>query len=420
MYRYYYIFIYMNYKNKYQKYKNKYINLKGGANSCLVYFLPCEITNITKDIHYDLSIKFRDILEKIPNVNKIISNEHRYNQDPIILLKTPTNLLSNYGLQISNLLNDYSDVNKESLISNNGNDKGGNFISSPANDINLFGYIFCFDGISDELEKILASNVTQSLIKLKCSFRFNGQRHIDECMCFMPYGNSYKIWFYYIRNVKKSELLTNILIRSNDQNFLDEIKNKFNGIIKSQNSSQNPSQRLIDAVSNLLSDNPKDPLASLNVIRSRLDFNDLKCLKLLYSGQKIDEDDIKFKLRLEQMDNLNLISNNLFGSDYNTNAARFVLFPIDLELNDDNNYKITNIPIFNRLWIETNDMCVLLLSTGNHIDDEVYNIFNLELPYIKSKLDINKPINHMFINTKVYNDAGNVGGNLHCLIKQKY
>jgi hypothetical protein len=69
--------------------------------------------------------------------------------------------------------------------------KGGNFISAPD------GTIFCIEGASNELLDVIKLNTTNKIIKLKCSFKSNNFRHIDELMCFMPYGlNRYKIWFY--------------------------------------------------------------------------------------------------------------------------------------------------------------------------------------------------------------------------------
>lgn len=69
--------------------------------------------------------------------------------------------------------------------------KGGNFISSPN------GTIFYVDGASpifiDELLKSMCP-----LVEIKCGFKGSNNtfRHIDELMCFMPYGDRYKVWFY--------------------------------------------------------------------------------------------------------------------------------------------------------------------------------------------------------------------------------
>ena len=71
--------------------------------------------------------------------------------------------------------------------------KGGNYISAPDNTI---FYIDGTDIIIDEIKKI---NPNLKCEKLICSFKGanNTFRHIDELMCFMPYGiGKYKIWFY--------------------------------------------------------------------------------------------------------------------------------------------------------------------------------------------------------------------------------
>jgi hypothetical protein len=69
--------------------------------------------------------------------------------------------------------------------------KGGNFISSPN------GTIFYVEGaypiFINELLKSMCC-----LVEIKCGFKAvnNTFRHIDELMCFMPYGDRYKVWFY--------------------------------------------------------------------------------------------------------------------------------------------------------------------------------------------------------------------------------
>ena len=79
--------------------------------------------------------------------------------------------------------------------------KGGNFISGPT----IIGAkipIFYISGISENYKLLLLSS-NSILIELNCSFSAaDNFRHIDELMCFMPYGKkedgtvNYKIWFY--------------------------------------------------------------------------------------------------------------------------------------------------------------------------------------------------------------------------------
>lgn len=70
--------------------------------------------------------------------------------------------------------------------------KGGNFISSPN------GTIFYIEGVSQDFLDILYQKTSSLLVEIKCGFKAKNMfRHIDEIMCFMPYGhNKYKVWFY--------------------------------------------------------------------------------------------------------------------------------------------------------------------------------------------------------------------------------
>jgi hypothetical protein len=62
--------------------------------------------------------------------------------------------------------------------------------------------------IIQKLEKLSCTKV-----ELECSFKANGFRHVDELMCFMPYGEGkYKVWFY-------DELNTNSFRELNEFNL---------------------------------------------------------------------------------------------------------------------------------------------------------------------------------------------------------
>ena len=67
--------------------------------------------------------------------------------------------------------------------------------------------IFCFSGASPIFLDNINNNVLdQEIIQLNCSFRYLNERHIDECLCFMPYRDdndvdTYKVWIYKIRNI---------------------------------------------------------------------------------------------------------------------------------------------------------------------------------------------------------------------------
>jgi hypothetical protein len=342
----------MDYKQKYIKYKQKYLRLKGGAGTM---YLPCEITNDVKKIYLELDIvkllKIDDLFKNIYRsedsdmINVDFDSSAIYKQDKIIFLKHNE---QDYAIIISNntLFIDYiikENVN-EAYMSENGNDLGGNFISSPCSPKNPHGLIFCFNQITPKLSKFLNDNLLQKLIQLECSFRYNNERHIDECMCFMPYKDHYKVWIYYIRNI----------------NLFEEI----------------------------------------------IDIDTIEKIKKI-----LDE---------ERLRNLNCISDELYGSNYDSNREKFVEFPIDLEIINKKNFKITNIPIFNRLWYEKDDQCRAIFSIGESIDPEVQTILDKELPFIGSIIDQTRNFKCEFINTTIYHNKDFVGGNLHCLVKMKY
>ena len=95
---------------------------------------------------------------------------------------------------------------------------------------------------------------------------------------------------------------------------------------------------------------------------------------------------IKENLISERLVNLNLISNELFEGNYDLHSDKFVSFPIDLKIDHilDNNFILTNIPIFNRLLIETEDVRRCIYSIGTNIDPRVRSILNIEEPKIAS------------------------------------
>lgn len=71
--------------------------------------------------------------------------------------------------------------------------KGGNFIGSPNKKV------FYLNKPSNKTLELLSTHC--KLVQLNCSFvgtgKAEGFRHIDELMCFMPYGiGEYKVWFY--------------------------------------------------------------------------------------------------------------------------------------------------------------------------------------------------------------------------------
>jgi hypothetical protein len=90
--------------------------------------------------------------------------------------------------------------------------KGGNFISGPKNSDGKIP-IFYIEGASPRYLDILRSLTNCILVELKCSFKSSGFRHIDEVMCFMPYGiNNFKVWFYdsFNNELKDAERMENL------------------------------------------------------------------------------------------------------------------------------------------------------------------------------------------------------------------
>ena len=179
----------MSYESKYLKYKQKYLKLKnsqkGGASDKL---LPCEIMFNTKALYLNENMvvsiaPFADI-----SISSKVIREIQYNQDPNIFLKKNSPYgLSDFAIIINRSNMDIASMENINLSSINGNDKGGNFISSPpSNGTN--GCIFAFTGASDPLRSYLSTNCIQPFVELDCSFRTGGERHIDECVSIMPYG----------------------------------------------------------------------------------------------------------------------------------------------------------------------------------------------------------------------------------------
>jgi hypothetical protein len=362
----------MDYKQKYLKYKTKYIGLKkGGAKQ---FYSPCEITNDVKKIYLVPEVEtllkieddlFRDI-SLILGDDKIIveSIGHNYKQDPAIFLKSYIDE-NDHAIVINEGLNLQGFVRIEGCQSVDGNDLGGNFISSPCSPKNTYGSLFCFDKITPNLSRYLENNLQQNLIQLECCFRSQDIRHIDECMCFMPYKDHYKVWIYKIRNISCTS--------------------RTQWGITSQ------------------------------IETGKIHSNTRKILNI---------ESIKDYLDLERQRNIKKISENLFGEgDF---SHFFVEFPIDLEIDhyyvyNKPDFKIKNIPIFNRLWYEKDNQCRAIFSNGAlGTDPDVQKILDRELPLIGSIIDPNRIFKCGFINTQEYNNRGSAGGNLHCLVKMKY
>jgi len=377
----------MDYKQKYLKYKNKYIKLKGGVPDlylqckisndiikCL--YLPCEISNDIKKIFYnskatktlDTKLEDDDLFTNIcENHNCIIDSKAIFNQDSAIFLKSVDDKdfaisiqKSELNLSLFNIISGYESIN--------GSDYGGNFISSPPKSETDFGTVFCFDKVTPKLHTYLEKILIQNIIKLKCSFRYRNERHIDECMCFMPYKTHYKVWIYKIRNIVCPFL----------------IKEK----LKKQLARKNTDTTIDNPIILQIQDIPK----------------------------------IYDTFETERQQNIKLILDDLSHSN---KFAGFVEFPIDLEINQygfeqELSYKITTIPIFNRIWYEKDDKCRAIFSHGRSTDSDIETILTRELPNVGSIINQDRKFKFNKIITSEFNNMGDVGGNLHCLVKMKY
>ena len=200
------------YYELYKKYKNKYLRLKMGGNNHInsilkgingKLFLPCEITRYTKHL-YIYSTNNKKVLGGFSDIKSLIkpvfcSSYPGFLQDPFILLKDKSNI--DYGLKVGTFDKCFINPIKKNLKIldfndyKNGNNLGGNYISAPNKIIFTLNNTYLHDKLSSHLEK--------PVTELKCSFTYNGERHIDELMTFMPYGvGKYKIWIYEIANLK--------------------------------------------------------------------------------------------------------------------------------------------------------------------------------------------------------------------------
>jgi hypothetical protein len=439
------------YFSKYCKYKNKYIKLKkylGGSSFTSIteqinllndqilkdisgkLFIPCEINNFTKNLYisqhlidynlyHTLNVIFRNFIV-------VRSGDANYfMQDPYILLKDSSN--NDYAIEVRS---GYSGFLPNKILKYNSdqttNHFGGNFISAPNKKI------FTID--NTYLQDNVGSHLLEQPIVLDCSFQTNG-RHIDELMCFMPYGlRKYKIWIYYIDNIELEYLIPKIedvLLK------FEKFKERKDKIPYEENIAERvnrikritiPAHKKINPYKNV--DNTlKSDIEFLNIERFKKDFGPPDYFVLYNHLKEIDIqlppiESIRKILDKERENNLNKISNALFGGIYKNNMENFVSFPIDLscEVKIENNefkyfWNIISIPIFNRLLVETDSLRKCVFPTGA-LTDKVNLI--LEQEKIKSYLN-NESFEFIDVNTDEYNQGhGAVGGNVHCLIKNQY
>jgi len=335
---------------------------------------------------------FKYIYQTIPDIVKI-RNEEIVPVFGLKLIEGNTKEIIEHNVDALKYdLTKYLELNITNSVSPLGEQsKGGNFISGPeliTTELKaIFGYpIFYISGIPEELKTLLNRSKCH-LIELECSFKTNGFRHIDELMCFMPYGKNtdgsinYKIWFY--------DILDNYSFNE-DKNILEKLKNEINTSIKNYK----------------LNFDNKDKLEKIqNEIKTSL-----KSYKL-----NLDEIDNKIKLlNDERLINLNIICKYLFNGNYNDNKDKFVFFKF-----------YDYFPsILNRLWIETSNKCYCIypeinIAIKNKDYDEIYTKFSNEIINVKSCINPNKKIIPIPLKVKNANPKIPEGG-AHCLIKQRF
>jgi hypothetical protein len=358
-----------------------------------------------------------DIMKHLPKDTKTnINGKAQYQQDPAIFLKGING--SDNAIKIIDGLDLTGFHNVIPIKKSSANDFGGNFISSPANINNSFGTIFCFDNVNPSLIDYLRTNLIQNVIELKCSFRYNNERHIDECMTFMPYKDKYKVWIYKIRSIThSSDLQTKFALCD-----IAPVRTRLNTLLNI-----NIPKESKDAITIILKDGSTKEEIN-NALRSVYSLSPIEvdCIKQHYAKDEELEkvrniDSIKGLLEAERIINLNLISNELFGGSHISHLDKFIEFPIDLEITKSLQYKIKTIPIFNRIWYENVTDCYALFPTrGDNYDPDIKLILDKEKDFIGSIISANKTLHINNIDTSSSNDSGNVGGNLHCLVKMKY
>ncbi len=276
------------------------------------------------------------------------------------------------------------------------------------------------------------------VVSLNCSFKASGVRHIDETMCFMPYGQGeYKVWIYKFRNIVYVD--ESLYTKSeNTKKFLEDKK-----LIKNWKTIH--TQATSDATDLVEERNKNGPPYSIfttpDKVLLQITWLTLNKYFPCIDNQKVIDaiidkkpvsyvlsiEEIKEHLEKERLSNLNIISTKLFGGIYLDCSHNFVELPIDLEVttsgNGDLAYNITNIPIFNRLIIETKDIVKCIFSKGDKVDYEVEAIVAQQQQDIKSYINDDKPFDIQYYNTQRFNDGigiGMTGANLHCLVKNQY
>ncbi len=346
------------------KLSNKYfINYQSGGTNDKNFYIPCDITHYTNKKYYSQQSNCFFIKDKIGNSDENIFlpkyspflNAKKYRQDFYIQLYNGScyiNLFNEFffdkkQLESEYMLHEFSrDYNilllKSELISSE-QSKGGNYIGAPD------GSIICVNNIEPKILEYLNRFTSKPPIEIKCSFKAGGDinafninllnsqlfRHVDELLCFMPYGkNKFKIWFYdefnwsYIQNNKESlKYLYNIYRLSNNleiKRLIDDLNKQNNEIIMCCQILK-PIERKIRSIINSL------PLAQeVSKCSSEIDSLESKKETVLCQMSKNKKQKDELELELKKInETIEVIDKHMVKLNYELDRIKETLFASD-------------------------------------------------------------------------------------------
>jgi hypothetical protein len=285
--------------------KRYFIDYQNGTKN---FYMPCDITHYTAKKYFKQNFVSENITKLINQSDiliDLIDLEHYY-QDLFIQLYNGRCYINLYNetkaieifFQNAEFLKDLNV--KLSTYSNPSQSKGGNLIGAPD------GSFIFVDGLDQNIINFIQTNSTKKMIKINCSFKAGGPtdscnditkiiknnfRHIDELLCFMPYGkNQFKIWFYdkftlTTMNENNFKYLYNIFRITNDlkihdkcmlyENSIVNITNKMNErtrILKSDYDYISQKQHYLQLL-NELTDKKYSIEDSLKILDNKIDIN---------------------------------------------------------------------------------------------------------------------------------------------------
>jgi hypothetical protein len=415
----------MEYYNKYLKYKNKYLQLKnqiGGCNPPILsedcnLILLSEACNTTKEIFVKLTSykkiaeDFIKCINSIKNNNILIKNNYistlGFAQDPLIqYYNIRTNEYLNYINELSKDIPNYNQIKipyRPSFVKKNNLDNLNEYVDvvtkynstlMETRDIfNKDNFISFLreKGINTEephIEKQL-SNIT--LNTKEYNTIFPNTKYVNNF-----YGDPKTLHLEYEKG----------------GNFISSPPTSCqpNGIILCIDGLNDKTETFIN--NNVCQKLVKIKCSFPYVTKDELNFRHIDELvtfmpygensfKIWFYG----ENGLTEEHKKERLENLELISQALYGSSYESNIEQFVFFDLLLS----SKYKFIHPPVMNRILIETDNIIVGLFSKTQH-DETVKS----EWINVKSYSGLEKDKYLFFIDTSLSN---NDLGNLHCLFK---